>query len=824
MQKTKRIILPLLLAAVMVFAAAAMTACGDNVPATVPGQNTYIDDAKNSPADNDAKYVAYAVAGKLRKTGTFTAKVTGKTVAKKGFITYEQTIDNSLVKHGDEFYSSSESSSVFVNMKHEAFVKNSKVAYRNNGEEIKLAEADNYAEVYGVIPGEGLDGHILNDETILDAKYAGEENGLYKFEYVVDKQSGSAALKKQMKEFGGLSELPVFQNNSRLTLTVRKDWTPVSLVTEERYDISIAVLGSMSCSQTLTCEFTDFGAQTTIPDTEAFNTAMDSTPSVVDPGTSDSDPALEGLIGALVESDLAGGVALRGTLGASGLSLPIDIGASVDVEKLGSGNIGDALKLSVATSVAGVDARLWLTDNKLYINAAGRKFVAALPAPSFGGDIGGALTVVATDDGYRLTLTSAELIFGSLAAGNNIALAVDFYVPAGRVGAVSATLQIGNAEVTADLTLAEKKFTEPQDKSSYADKISQSMRLAVRLPLTFGLDVVADLDFSYDLADPDPLSALRADFRIDPMEVSQEGGYELKSALTLISFLAPSMGMELPPIISKIALADEIRVSYVGGGDLYLILSKKVTDAATSEETLKVFYVEKLASGSLLSATNSAMTADAETGSKPTALSLLSNIMIDSDENGIRIALAGEALAAMQALFDGLNDTLIAAMGDSGAMFGAMLGLGNKLAGVEFSVTKDESGFYDRLSLTLSVYKTNNDDPDKPLVGSFLEITLDFNGPLTAPIEFPDIDAAAEKMKLAEPITQKIDELSATELTEQNAAAFITEVNETEAAYDALAADVKIMVTNTTISDGWGEVSVFDHLREKAGKLLPEAA
>lgn len=846
MKKAKKVILSILLSAVLLCGAAAFTACGEpEVPATVPGENTIVDDAKGSPAESDAKYVAYAVAGKLRKASTFTASVTGKTVAQKGFITYEQTIDNALIKHGDEFYSCSQSSSLFVNMKHEAFVKNGKVAYRNNGETIKLATEADYAKVYGVVPGDGIDGHILNDDTIVYSKYVGESDGLYTFEYGVHQTEGSAAMRKQMKEFGGLSDLPEFKDSSHLTLTVKKDWTPVSLVSEEQYSISVAVLGAMDCKQTLTCTFDDFGAETAVPDTEAFNAAMDSTPSVVTPGQETSDPALEGLIGALVESDLAGGVALRGTLDAFGFALPLDIGASVDIDKMADGDLGSALKLSAAFRIANFDARLWFVDNDLYINAAGRKYVAALPtfAMTDGGALGAAVKITETDDGYRLSLTqAAKLALGKVFKDAGLTddltsadFRIDFYAPGDRIGTVTATLVCGASTATADLTLAERKFIEPQDKDSYQHEISQNISVAIRLPLAMNLDIPVDIDFHYDLADPDPLSALRASIRIRAAEATQENGYELKNLLALTAMFAPSLGLELPPVVGYMGQADVIELAYIGDGNFYLVLQKYVTEPATEEgapanKSLKVFYVQALPLGSLGGLLGGVATA-AEGAASPTLpLSLLANIAISTDANGIYAEPAGDALAYAQTLFAEVNDTLIAAMGESGATFSALLGLGKTLEGVRFAVTKDADGYMDSFALTLRVYK-DAIDPDKPLaeqaVVDFLQLTIDFNGPLTAPIASEHIGAALTSYAEAKVMIDRIDALSASvdtliaaeAPTADEITAMLTDIDAAEAAYNALVPDVQIMVLNAKISNGFGSVSVFKSLRDKVNKL-----
>ena len=223
-------------------------------------------------ACDDALQAIESAAAKLREAAAYTATVTGKTVAKKGFITYEQKISNMIIGRGDEYYARSESSSLFVKVRHEAYLRGGRVAYRNDGGHIATASAAEYAGVYGVIPGSGLDGHTINGNTVVAAHCDGADNGMLVFHYEIDGERGGYALKKQMKEFAGLKEPPEFVAHSRLTLTLREDYTPVTLVTEERYTISVGVLGNLTCTQSLTCSYA-YGAAD-IPDAAAFAAAI----------------------------------------------------------------------------------------------------------------------------------------------------------------------------------------------------------------------------------------------------------------------------------------------------------------------------------------------------------------------------------------------------------------------------------------------------------------------------------------------------------------------------------------------------------------------
>lgn len=171
------------------------------------------------PTEYNAKKAVYATIGRLSKYSTYKATSSGTSVAAvSGLFDYVQKTDCVTIKHGDEFYSESKSSSKLVSVRHEAFAKGDNIAYRNNGGKISNSSALAYKEVYGVTPDKLLSGHVFNDETIMYAKATITENGDYEIEIVLDKDKGNVLLLKQMKEFGGLKDYPVFTDDTVFTL------------------------------------------------------------------------------------------------------------------------------------------------------------------------------------------------------------------------------------------------------------------------------------------------------------------------------------------------------------------------------------------------------------------------------------------------------------------------------------------------------------------------------------------------------------------------------------------------------------------------------
>ncbi len=272
----------LALASALAISGAALAGCGGDETIETAGESTRLSTNKD-PSELDAYNVAYAFIDKQDKLTSYELSTTGETVAKKGIITYTQKIENTHIKHGDEYFQQSVSSSSLVNMSHQVFVKGENAAYRNaTSGDISTATKAEYKSVYGVSPDDSaIGGYIFNAETITYAELASDNgDGTLTYRYVLDGETAGANAKLQMKEFGGLSGYPEFSSLT-LLLTINEDWTPVSISTTAEYTITKSVLGEMSCTQNLTSVYSNVNGDVTIPDTEAFNAAVGSTSSQV---------------------------------------------------------------------------------------------------------------------------------------------------------------------------------------------------------------------------------------------------------------------------------------------------------------------------------------------------------------------------------------------------------------------------------------------------------------------------------------------------------------------------------------------------------------
>ncbi len=233
------------------------------------------EDKVNLPSELSGAEVVFTYLEMQKSFTGYKLNTVGTTKAKKGFITYEQKANNTTYKCNNEYFQECTSNSTFVNMTHQAFVKGDKVAYRNaSSGEITVVDKNKYKEIYGISPDDdALGGYIVNSQTLKSVEKVEESNGLYTYRLVLDAKPASSNLAKQMKEFGGLNGYPEVHTLT-LYLTIKSDWTPTKLVVESTYDISIAVLGNMSCTHYFTTEFSLVNKVAEIPNVTDFSNKL----------------------------------------------------------------------------------------------------------------------------------------------------------------------------------------------------------------------------------------------------------------------------------------------------------------------------------------------------------------------------------------------------------------------------------------------------------------------------------------------------------------------------------------------------------------------
>ena len=280
MKRSKGILIKLSTAVLMILG---LVSCNKDVtPIEKAGESTIIENVSGSPTDYKPNEVAYAYLGKQEKFVSYRIDTTGTVLAQKGIINYNQTIHNLSYKKGEDYFSDSSSNSSLLNMRHLVFVQGEKAVYKTslNGT-MNVSEKDDYKEVYGISPDDvALYGYIMNDESIKFAELTSQNDDELTYRFVLDgAKAGNNAI-RQMKEFGDLQDYPTY-NSLVLYFTLKSDWTPVKLVVESNYNISIAILGDLTCEQNLTISYLDVNSSIEIPNANDYYAKLGTNPSDV---------------------------------------------------------------------------------------------------------------------------------------------------------------------------------------------------------------------------------------------------------------------------------------------------------------------------------------------------------------------------------------------------------------------------------------------------------------------------------------------------------------------------------------------------------------
>ncbi len=267
-------------------------------PTVESGSSTTLETNK-SPDQLTPENAVYAFLQKQSELQSYKIVSEGSAVA--SLAGYEQDIHNTTYKNGDDYLNEASSDSVLVKMKHQSFSKNGKVVYRDAFEgDMKVAEKQDYIKVYGFTADDvTLGGYIINAKTLRYVTLESTEGDTFTYylrlagdqslESGAATESATAALRLQSKAYGSLDNLPAYSDVD-IHLTVKKDWTPVSYTSSCSYDAKKVF--NMSVEQNITCTYSSVNEAVAIPDVDAFNSMIGSTPSEIEQVT-EQDPAMQ---------------------------------------------------------------------------------------------------------------------------------------------------------------------------------------------------------------------------------------------------------------------------------------------------------------------------------------------------------------------------------------------------------------------------------------------------------------------------------------------------------------------------------------------------
>lgn len=231
-----------------------------------------------TPGDYDAKQNLYVSAGQLQQAGSFNAVASGSSKS----MGIEQQVLSSRTVVGEDVFKQSASFSSLVKFGQQRFVYQGNYLLRNHS---KVNRIDNiewqntasritresFLEMFGYIPT-SLSAYVLNDKTITDAQFVEEKDGLFTFQYTLDTTIAPYYLLYEMRTSAGTKAFPEFLK-AQLLVTMDSNWQVVSITTDCQY--KVAMLGGITCTESLTETFSDIGEVNQLPHFEFFEQYFD---------------------------------------------------------------------------------------------------------------------------------------------------------------------------------------------------------------------------------------------------------------------------------------------------------------------------------------------------------------------------------------------------------------------------------------------------------------------------------------------------------------------------------------------------------------------
>lgn len=276
----------LLLAASMT---AALSSCGGNARTEREGESTTLVTDK-SPDRLSAEDVAYAFIQKQSEWEGYTIE-SENVITVKSLVNLTQTVRATTVKREGEYLQETVSDTFLVSATRQTYLSGEKVAYRYGIAKAPYsATREGYKAVYGVAPDDlALDGFLCNGETIRFAEKAASSGDTLTYRFVLDGEKAGGNVKKQLFQLCNLKSEPAF-SSVQITLTVKKDWTPVKTVTSAEYTADVPLLGTTKCLMKKTSTYSAADGET---DFTAFRAAAEKPTQTVVPLFEDDTPVME---------------------------------------------------------------------------------------------------------------------------------------------------------------------------------------------------------------------------------------------------------------------------------------------------------------------------------------------------------------------------------------------------------------------------------------------------------------------------------------------------------------------------------------------------
>lgn len=199
---------------------------------------------------------------KLKTYKSYKQVSKGNTVATVLGMDVDQSIDVTAIK-GEYSYLHNASHSDIKDTAHVAYYHENTVVSKDKDTEYEKRSLDEYLKIYGTYPFENtIEGYLLTDGAVKSVSRT-KVNDDYQFSLVFNKDKSANNVGIQMQKFGGLDEPPTFEEDINIAITVKEDFTPITLQLSSHYTAKVFL--PSDCKQNYTVTYSDFDETIEIP-------------------------------------------------------------------------------------------------------------------------------------------------------------------------------------------------------------------------------------------------------------------------------------------------------------------------------------------------------------------------------------------------------------------------------------------------------------------------------------------------------------------------------------------------------------------------------
>ena len=331
-----------------------LSGCNKKVePITDKTESTIIKDAKNTDEylkKKDYKSVAYAYIYNI-KSGlrSYESKTTGTVKAKVLFIDYNITYDSVTNKNGNTFYYNDNSVSTLLTLKNEFYmVDKDKILISRDLKKYNVYTLEDYHKISYSPDQYCIMGYVFNEQSIINSEVISDKEDVITIKYTLDNELSTNLVKQDLKNNGGLSDYPKYESIN-ITLSMKRDFTPISYVIDAVYEASKPLIGAARTTQHGECTFSKINENVIIPNESFLISQLGASPQQIIDNDKERN-VKDQLIDAVKNLDFKNGVNANGkvtldVISSIPLELNIDANLTFDISRLSTDKIYQLLNL-----------------------------------------------------------------------------------------------------------------------------------------------------------------------------------------------------------------------------------------------------------------------------------------------------------------------------------------------------------------------------------------------------------------------------------------------------------------------------------------------